>query len=188
MLNVSHHNMKQIHTLASIITIITALLNIGLATLGGTLNISKPVLNIEFPNFPIKLLVFFYLELSISLVFAYIKSQIRHNLNQIPSFYFVAAFPLIIIGLLASGWTSLFNIEWFFIEKDWGYSIFFSYQSITVIFWGFLSLVIMWFAGGHIDGLVQGDLNEFDGHDGLVYATLLLISMVVIIIYKYQLG
>lgn len=181
--------MKIVHAIASIITIITALLNVSFALVGQRLNISPPQINLNISNIFVKIIIFFYLELFISLFFGYIKIKIRDFLDTDKDFWKIVLLPLILAILLISAWTSVFNVEWIFLDLSWNYKTFFSIETVKLIFWSLFSISIMGFIGGYMEDIVvHQKMDEFDSELSQIFAIIHSIFIFIVIIYKFFSG
>ena len=184
--------MNAIHSFASVSTVIVTLLNVVLALFSGSiLPVLTPALfnsdvPVEIPSLFLKIVLFFYLELAISLSFAYIKfAVIFEYFEKNPGFYSIALSPVAFLILLASAWTSLFNIEWIFIDGQSAYSTIFSFQTLIIFVGAISATLIMWVVGGYIEGLKNKKPNSFDSATGNLCSVLFAVPLAIVIFYKY---
>lgn len=111
-----------IRNLAALITVITALFNLGLVILQGEFSLPLPAIRIALPNEIIKFLFFAYLQLALSVFFYFIISKIWKRFEKLDPFIVIIFFPLIVAFWLCPGLTFIFNIEWIYSIGTWDYS------------------------------------------------------------------
>jgi len=189
--------MHNIQNLAAIITLLTALINIGVAVGINSFHFDFPALKLEIPVFPLKLIVFFYLELVLAIVFSYGKCRVIILLDELPLAWTIILAPLFLIVPLLSAWTSLFNIEWIFLPIDWRYDRFFSVETLILAVCATCSLGIMFLGGGVLPSLLKntqlrmvflfgnGRVDEFESGVGISVSFVLGVSLFLVATYKY---
>ncbi|MCB2261921.1 MAG: hypothetical protein LGR52_03140 [Candidatus Thiosymbion ectosymbiont of Robbea hypermnestra] len=174
--------MNWVHTLASIITIGTAIINVLIAVFNNEINIF--FVDIEKIHPVIRFTLFVYLELIISLFFGYIKVKVLPIYLDSTWFWVIFFLPAIICVFWLSAWTSVFNIDLLIVDLDSIGSYISGEELMIMLFMASLSVIIMAVIGGYIKGIIKNKSVSFSFEIARGFAIIHAFSMLVVLGYR----